>query len=148
MLICVCSIARTGCPSGDLTLLSLSIKLFESELSLLPHTHTHILTSHTHTHTHTLTCSHHTHTHTHTHTQLVTELRGVNVDIQFPQLRAYLPSWCICSPHVADRQQRQEKREFGAATVKLVQPSAYNRVGPLLTNCSVLNLGIFHFSDT
>ena len=77
----------------------------------------------------------------------MTELRGVNVDIQFPQLRAYLPSWSICSPHVADGQQRQEKCEFGAATVKLVQPSAY-RVGPLLINCSVFDLGRFHFSDT
>ena len=89
----------------------------------------------------------HTHTHTHTRTQLVTELRVVNVDIQFPQLRAYLPSWSICSPHVADGRQRQEKCEFGAATVKLVQPSAY-RVGPLLINCSVFDLGVFHFSDT
>ena len=62
-------------------------------------------------------------------------------------LRAYLPSWSICSPHVADGQQRQEKCEFGAAIVKLVQPSAY-RVGPLLINCSVFDSGIFHFSDT
>ena len=72
------------------------------------------------------------------------------VDIQFPQLRAYLPSWSICSPHVADGQQRQEKCEFGAANVKLVQPSSY-RVGPLLIlNCSVFDLGIFLllFSDT
>ena len=37
--------------------------------------------------------------------------------------------------------------EFGAATVKLVQPSAY-RSGPLLLKCSVFHLGIFHFSDT
>ena len=77
----------------------------------------------------------------------MTELRRVNVDIQLPQLRAYLSSWSICSPHVADGQQRQEKCEFGAATVKLVQPSAY-RVGPLLINCSVFHLGIFNFSDT
>ena len=70
--------------------------------------------------------------HTHTH-KLVTELRRVNVDIQVPQLHAYLPSWSICSPHVADGQQSQEKCEFGAATVKLVQPSVY-RVGPLLIN--------------
>ena len=75
----------------------------------------------------------------------MTELRGVNVDIQFSQLRAYLPSWSICSPLVADGQQRQEKCEFGAATVKLVQPSAY-RVGPLLINCSLFDLGIFPFS--
>ena len=119
VLICVCSTASTGClmigPSGDLTLLSLGIKLIEFEFSL------------------SLT--------THTHTQLVTKLRRVNVDIQFPQLRAYFPSQSICSPHVADGQQRQEKCEFGAAKVKLVQPSAY-RVGPLLINCSVFDLGL------
>ena len=62
--------------------------------------------------------------------------------------RSYVPSiLSICSPHVADGQQRQEKCEFGAATVKLVQPSAY-RVGPFLINCSVFDLGIFHFSNT
>ena len=42
---------------------------------------------------------------------------------------------------------KSENLDFGAATVKLVQPSAY-RVGPLLINCSVFDLGIFHFSDT
>ena len=94
-------------------------------LSLTHHTHdthTHSLTPHTHTDTHTHSVTH-SHTHTHTHTQLVTELRWVNVDIQFPQLRAYLPSWSICSPQDADGQQRQEKCEFGAATVKLACPA-------------------------
>ena len=62
-------------------------------------------------------------------------------------VRTFHPGAEICSPHVADGQQRQEKCEFGAATVKLDQPSAY-RVDPLLTNCSVLDLGRFHFSDT
>ena len=78
----------------------------------------------------------------------MTELRGVNVDIQFPQLRVYLPSWSICSSHVADGQQGQEKCEFGAATVKLVQPSAYGVCPLLVLNCSVFDLGIFNFSDT
>ena len=85
-------------PSGDLTLLSLSIKLFEFEFSLssqsLSLTHT--------THTHSLTQIHTT------------------GDRTERSKCAYLPSWSICSPHVAEGQQRQEKCEFGAATVKLV----------------------------
>ncbi len=71
----------------------------------------------------------------------MTEVRGVNVDIQFPQLRAYLPSRSICSPHVADGQQRQEKCEFDAATVLGLSGPA----GPLL-NDKLLDFPLGHIS--
>ena len=66
------------------------------------------------------------------------------MDIQFPQLRGSISSDDICSPHVAVGQQRHEKCEFGAATVKLVHPSAY-RVGPLLLNCGTCTILFFFF---
>ena len=75
----------------------------------------------------------------------MTELRRVNVDIKFPHLRAYLPSFP--SPHVADGQQRQE-------TANLVRPP-WSLSSPVPTElahssskCSAFDLGIFHFSDT
>ena len=139
--------------SGDLTLLSLSIKLFEFEfVSLSPHTHTHTLTQshtthththHTHTHTHTHARTHartHTHTHTHTHTGDRTERGKCGYSVPaakcVPSILEYLFSPCC------RRTATPGKVRIGAATVKLVQPSAY-RVGPLLINCSVFHLGIF-----
>ena len=75
----------------------------------------------------------------------MTELRRVNVDIKFPHLRAYLPSFP--SPHVADGQQRQE-------TANLVRPPwslscpAPTELAHSSSKCSAFDLGIFHFSDT
>ena len=107
------------------------------------HTHTH--THHTtHTHTHSLTHSHTPHTHTHTHTGDRTERGKCGYSVPaatcVPSTTKYLFSTCC------RRTATPGKVRIGAATVKLVQPSAY-RVGPPLINCSVFDLGMFHFSD-
>ena len=93
-------------------------------------------------HTHTIN---YTHTHTHTHTTGDRTERGkcgysVPAVTRVPSILEYLFSTC------GNGQQRQEKCEF-----QVVRPpwslSSPVLVRPLLINCSVSDLGIFHFSD-